>query len=142
MKLTNVHDVAQLLNISEDRVCLVGSQRIIGEGNDWDFLVLHSDPERLTACGFSEDLEGSFYPSAFRSWRRGDVNLIVTHDESFFVSECTVAEAARVAAHGGHDLTTRDGRVAFHGTVRDSVRHHLDAHIPAVPVPGSPLFEF
>jgi hypothetical protein len=133
----NELELAAALKINENRVCLVGSKRIVGlgAGNDWDFLVLlgDADEQKLTALGFKPDLDESFYPSAFRSWRNGDTNLIVTDNRSFFIAECTVAIAAAEAASAHWDLSCRDGRVCFHGAVRNGVRHHLDARIPLLP---------
>lgn len=126
--------IASELKLLDASVCMVGSTLIKGEGNDEDFLVLLEDTKGLAGLGYQPDLEVNDYPSNFESWRRGKVNLIVTPDRGFFLSEVAIAEAARAlsfhARNDGKeafDMDNREGRVAFHSIVRESVEVRLHA---------------
>jgi hypothetical protein len=119
--------IASELQIDVWRVCLIGSTLICGKGNDQDFICLVAE-EVVIARGFQADVE-CFYESPFRSFRRGDVNLIVTTDERFFFSEVAIAHAAKQIAQHDFDMTRRVDRVMFHSEVRENISRRLH-HIP------------
>lgn len=127
--------IATRLNILPVNVALVGSQFIVGHGNDRDFLVLCGDEARLIMAGFKPDLEENDYPSNFSSWRDGDDNLVVVEDRGYFLAEYAIAYAAKSlllhARNDGKDafdMTERDGRVAFHSIIREAVEMRLHAY--------------
>ena len=123
-------DVAEALGIDGDNVALVGSRLICGTGNDWDFLVLMNfDEDQLEELGFEPDLSDARYDSNFQSWRKGDVNLIVTDDRGFFLAEYATAIAAMAVQRSWNQLGTRERRVDFHGYVRGFVTDKLGADL-------------
>jgi hypothetical protein len=130
--MMNTQKIADMLNVHVNNVALVGSKFICdGKGNDWDFLVLATE-EIVDRKGFKSDLNDELYPSKFRSFRKGDINLIVTNDHGFFRSEYAIACAAKILFDLKRckapipDMNTRDGRVAFHGFVRDLVADRIE----------------
>lgn len=130
-------EIADMLGLSDANVCLVGSTLIKGEGKDEDFLVLTSDTELLEEKGFAPDLGEDGYPSEFQSFRKGGVNIIACVDRGYYLAEVAIAEAARAlfyhARNDGQpafDMETREGRVLFHGIVREAVQVRLHAVQP------------
>lgn len=122
--------IADQIGVFSENVCLIGSQLIVGKGNDTDFLCLQNDRARLQMVGFVEDIEGaSEYDGAFASWRKDKTNLIVTQDRGFFLSEIAIAHSAMIIRSDDLDMETRDGRVDFHGRVRDWVGYHIPADL-------------
>ena len=121
----NVSKIADMLGIPRANVALVGSKFICGAGNDWDFLVI-TEEENLRNAGFVPDIDDDLYPGDFTSFRRGNINLILTDDYGFFCSEYAIACAARALYLGyGGDMKTRESRVEFHGIVRDLVSDRI-----------------
>lgn len=127
----NIHTLEKELSIPVENICLVGSRLICGKGNDWDFLVLCRE-DTVERAGYIRDLDGDFYPSMFASFRKGDVNLIVTQDVAFFAGECAIAYSAMLFHHNRSelDMSNREGRVRFHGYVRNYIHGHLGAGLP------------
>lgn len=132
--------IAGELRVLDVNVCLVGSTLINGTGNDEDYLVLLEDTKDLERLGFEPDLEGDLYPSDFESWRRENINLIVTPDRGFFLSEVAIAEAARALVYHARtdgkvpfEMKTREDRVAFHSIIRECVEIRLHAYPTKLP---------
>jgi len=128
--MRNTFDVAEALGIDGDNVALVGSRLICGTGNDWDFLVLmNMDGDKMEELGFSPDLTDGAYPSVFASWRKDDVNLIITDDRGFFLAEYAIAIAAMKCHQDWGGMTMRQRRVEFHGQIRGYVEDKLGADL-------------
>lgn len=102
-----------------DKATPVGSRYILPIApveSDLDILVLTSDLElvalRLTAAGFERE-GGEHYPeSEFRSYRKGDVNFIITEDPVFFDKFKVAAEVCRYLR-----LSSRDQRINVHNII-------------------------
>lgn len=121
------HTIAALLGVPHHHVCLVGSLLICGKGHDKDVLVLGYNNEPLVKAGFSPDLEACLYDGTkFTSWRKDDVNILLTGDPQYFAAEVAIAYAAWAVANHKFDMTERDGRVAFHSLVREKVAPHIE----------------
>jgi hypothetical protein len=116
--------IAKKLGVQDRHVCLVGSTLICGSGNDFDFLCLVEDEDAVKELGFVPDIEVS-YESPLRSYRRDNVNLIVTVDPNFFFAEVAIAHAAKAIATQNFDMGKREERIAFHSQVRESVLWRL-----------------
>lgn len=85
---------------SVEEIALVGTQFISGEGQDIDFVVLvdkamqaraPSDSGWLNTSGVS----GSGTEDLFETYRKGDVNLIVTEDAEFITQFKQAAEISK-----------------------------------------------
>lgn len=123
-KETNM--IAELLGVPQHHVCLVGSRLICGEGHDTDLLVLSGSELTLIEAGYHRDLEDALYEdTAFVSWRKGDMNVLLTSDPQYFAAEVAIAYAAQAIAQNTFDMSDRDGRVAFHSLVRSVVAPHI-----------------
>lgn len=95
----------EITEIVEARwACPVGSRVTCNpapQDTDEDWLCLvHADPaERLIEAGFSQDGSPQFYTGndngGFRSWRRGDLNIVTTQDEAFARKFLAATELAR-----------------------------------------------
>lgn len=128
--VTLENEIVDLLDLPSSSVALVGSTLIHGSGNDVDFLIyvpggmMGVFRERLSAREFAPDLEHhiEYEGAGFTSWRRGDVNLIVTTSERFFASEVTIAHAAVMMSDTlPQAFQTREDRIAYHSTLRKMV---------------------
>lgn len=94
----------------------VGSRTIEGgwsENSDYDFLILSNKPipSLLEDIGFNIDSHSKHYePSEghFNSWRRGNINLIVSYSADFANFFTAANNAARALK-----LTCRDDRVTL-----------------------------
>ena len=66
---------------------------------DWLVLVLKDPENELTVAGFVMEGNPEFYTGndngGFRSWRKGEINLIVTQDSFFYSLFETATELAR-----------------------------------------------
>ena len=113
----------QEMGIESHNWAIVGSTLICGKGNDVDILCYSYDFKFPMKYGFKPDLEDdTMYDSGFQSWRKGNVNLLVTTYRPYFTSEVTIAAAAALANEPNRfDLNTREGRVAFHRELRMAV---------------------
>lgn len=108
--------------LNADRMCewdLVGSVEIVGEGKDYDILILASNSDArskieaaMKAHGFIE--EGGYYPQdEFTSLRFNEVNALVTDDRTFFAKwQRAVAVCKLVRDEFG--ICDRPLRVAIH----------------------------
>lgn len=110
----------------------VGSCYITNEGNDTDLLAHGVKPEALTQAGFIPDVD-YYMDGDFTSYRRGDINVILTQSREYFISEACIA----VAAHHYHmdslALGDRDARVEYHASLRN------DMCVYVRPLPDAPL---
>ena len=106
---------------------IVGSTLICGKGSDIDILCYSDDPKFPMKYGFKSDLEDdTAYDSDFQSWRKGNVNLLVTANRPYFTSEVTIATAAALANEPNRfDLNTREGRVEYHRELRMNVANYI-----------------
>ena len=112
-------DLAKHLGLAEEHVKMIGSTFILGTpGNDYDYLCYTAHAHAIDLTGYKPDIVED-YDDVFKSWRKDNVNLILTQNEAFFISEATIATAARQAYIMGLDqMCSRDGRIAFHREVR------------------------
>jgi hypothetical protein len=122
--MTTASIIAKELGVQERHVCLVGSTLICGKGSDIDFLCLLPDEGIVERLGFVADTELS-YESPLLSYRRDNVNLIVTVDPNFFFAEVAIAHAAKAIAHQHFDMGNRKERIEFHSHVRENVLWRL-----------------
>lgn len=116
----------------------------VGTDEDW-LLLSHRDPaERMTALGFRQDKGPEFYTGndngSFRSWRRGDVNVITTPDATFYELFLTATELAR-----RFNLLAKADRIALFQAVLYGVRvgdlAHARDYADAVPVSDIELLD-
>ena len=115
------------MGIESHNWTIVGSTLICGEGKDIDILCYSNDPKFPMKHGFKPDLEDdTMYDSNFQSWRKGNVNLLVTTNRPYFTSEVTIAAAAALANEPNRfDLNTREGRVEYHRELRMNVANYI-----------------
>lgn len=98
---------------------IVGSTLICGEGSDVDILCYSTKSEFPSDYGFKPDIAEELYDSNFQSWRKGDVNILVTTNRNYFASEVTIAAAAALLNENTtYDMSLREGRVSFHRELR------------------------
>lgn len=66
---------------------------------DWLCLVRDDPAQRMIGAGFTQDGLPEFYTGndngGFRSWRRGDINIVITQDEAFARKFLAATELAR-----------------------------------------------
>lgn len=90
-KLSDFLTDDEMQHFSVCKIFPVGSRTIFQgfkDDSDWDFLVYHGAamPDVMAKIGFKLDRGGVHYePSQgkFNSWRKGEVNIILTHDRCF-----------------------------------------------------------
>lgn len=105
---------------------IVGSTLICGEGSDVDVLCYTKNPDFPSDYGFKPDISEELYDSNFQSWRKDDLNILVTGNRDYFSSEVTIAEAAALLNENKtYDMSKRDGRVAFHRELRGRVSSYI-----------------
>lgn len=99
---------------------LVGSTYINGQGKDTDVLVIGLTREQVLGAGYEPDGEDGYDASGtFQSYRKGDVNLILSEDHDDFCRFIQAAELCRVITRiTGHKIN-KDLRVAVHTFIRD-----------------------
>ena len=120
-----VRDASEILFLSAKRIELVGSTYIYGQGNDIDILVLlntaaptYTSIETLVLPGW---VYGGSTPKSgdgWCSWKQGDINLLVTDDETYFNAWVTAAEVCKYIALRGVKLEKPD-RIAVHAIIMD-----------------------
>lgn len=122
--------IAEIKKLKEEvgakAIALVGSTLICGHGKDRDYIALVGiDEEKaLEGKGFvahevDEEMENLYDSSPFRSWRRGEVNLLTVMDPHYYASEVTIANAAMVInGMRPFNFQKRADRVEFHKRVR------------------------
>jgi hypothetical protein len=98
----------------------------VGADEDWLCLCNPKASERLQAAGFEQDGSPEFYTGndngGFRSYRRGDLNVIITQDSDFFERFTTASELAR-----RFNLLRKCDRIALFQAVLYGVRaDHLE----------------
>jgi len=105
------------------RIGLVGSTYIYGGGNDIDILVL------LDSTGGSiEELRlpsweyGGSTPKSgdkWCSWKQGDINLLVTEDQTYFNAWVTAAEVCKYLFLKRGVVLDKPDRIAVHAIIMD-----------------------
>ena len=106
-------DIHQLRNCGH-QIWLVGSRTIEGayrDDSDHDFLVFSQEPipDKIEDLGFKLENGGAHYePSEgyFNSWRKGNINVIATHDQVFATNFLKANKIAQIL-----NLTDRADRV-------------------------------
>lgn len=108
---------------------LVGSTYINGQGKDTDVLVSGLTRAQVLAAGYVADGEDQYATSgAFQSYRKGDVNLILSEDRDYFHRFIQAAELCRVITRvTGHNIS-KDLRVAVHAFIRDETSVDTAVH--------------
>ena len=90
---------------------------------DWLVLVLKDPENELTAAGFVMEGNPEFYTGndngGFRSWRKGEINLIVTQDTHFYSLFETATELAR-----RYNLLEKSDRIALFQAVLYQVPYY------------------
>lgn len=121
----NIADkLAKELGYAPEHMCVIGSALISKTGNDVDILCYAVDEGDLHEAGFAPDLADR-YEGRFLSCRRGDVNVLLTHDLCYFLTEIAVALGAYAANKFDLNLDSREGRITFHRLVRENVAAYL-----------------
>lgn len=111
--------------LGSTRYQLVGSTYIMGQGKDIDMLFkvesLSEASEFLRRKGWDAESEAyELSNQQFMSFRAGNVNVLVTHDDEFFGGFLGAAEVCKYLRLRGYlDIGQRDVRVAIHAIVRD-----------------------
>lgn len=115
----------------ETEIDVVGSIAIAGEGSDLDLLVytLGSLPrakELLLAAGYERSMGVSHThtaaPEKFASYRKGDVNVLLTYDEEYQMGFLRAVEASKYIANkllGDPELLVKEARIILHRIIRD-----------------------
>lgn len=120
--------VAKQLDVPIKSMMVVGSVALIGRGKDVDVMVLidsGTNPlfNRLRAAGFKQESHEGYEDQAdFQSFRRGHINLLLVTDPDYFLTEAAAVVAARVLNLGAANLSEREGRIAYHGLMREEMR--------------------
>lgn len=106
---------------------------------DWLALVYSDPAERLREAGFTQDGSPEFYTGndngGFRSWRRGDLNIVTTADREFFERFVTATDLAK-----RFNLLDKGDRIALFQAVLYGVRVENLAQrddFPALDIPAS-----
>jgi len=120
--------IRDLLGPSMDNAIPVGSRVTCDpapSGTDEDWLVLASPRagDKLQEAGFSQDGSPQFYTGndngGFRSWRRGDLNVITTESREFFDRFETASDLAK-----RFNLLAKPDRIALFQAVLYGVHWH------------------
>jgi hypothetical protein len=86
------------------RACAVGSRVTCNPpptdtDEDWLVLVFDRADDKLAEAGFTQDGSPEFYTGndngGFRSWRRGDLNIVTTESAEFFDRFTTATDLAK-----------------------------------------------
>lgn len=139
---TKLLDLAKQLNVPYANLAIVGSTMICGKGGDLDVLCLMANElgtfDTLEREGFKPDITDA-YDSEFQSYRKCELNLLVTHNVNYFIAELTAAVSAHIIFESGHlDMSQREVRVTFHSLARQIMYPRLGVTVPIVepaPVP-------
>jgi hypothetical protein len=122
---TIVREASEELFLHAKRIELVGSTYIHGQGNDIDILVLLDSAAPTCLSVASLILPGWIYGGStpksgdgWCSWKQGDINLLVTADQTYFNAWVTAAEVCRYLALRGVKLEKPD-RIAVHAIIMD-----------------------
>tara|TARA_B100000929_G_scaffold49557_1_gene35975 strand:- start:842 stop:1309 length:468 start_codon:yes stop_codon:yes gene_type:complete len=88
---------------------------------DWLVITLVDPEPALTAAGFTQDGSPEFYTGndagGFRSWRKGDLNIVTTQDTEFFDRFMTATYLAK-----RFNLLRKEDRIALFQAVLYGVR--------------------
>lgn len=108
-----------------EHVLVCGSTATTGSGNDIDLLVLDINNRagveahlRKKGCPCqTAEYEGG---SDFVSYRDGEVNILLTTNPAYFLTEATAMVAIAAIATGDlpHDMSTKENRVEYHASMR------------------------
>lgn len=98
--------------------CLVGSSYILGSGEDIDCLLLVSNLQSATEsaqlCGYEKEGGESYDTSTFYSLRKGDLNILLTEDLSFYSGFKASADVCRFLK-----VANKPDRIAVHRRLMD-----------------------
>jgi hypothetical protein len=121
--VTIVRNASEELFLHAKRIELVGSTYIHGQGNDIDILVL------LDSTGGSVDelrLPGWVYGGStpksgdkWCSWKQGDINLLVTADQTYFNAWVTATEVCKYLFLKRGIVLDKPERIAVHAIIMD-----------------------
>lgn len=105
-------------------LALFGSTYITGSGNDIDYLVLVEDAavviDDLLDDGWGPD-GGVYNSSEFTSLRKGEVNLVITDDASYYTASLAAARICKYLLNVvGFErvATSKDFRITIHAAAR------------------------
>lgn len=124
-------NIAALLGVLRMDVHLVGSTYALGEGKDIDVVALVPDKvdaqEVIEKAGYQHTGHDSGEEDNFTTFRKGDVNLMLTESKKFQDDFLTSTEVVKYL-----NLTNRDERVGVHriimnGLTASQVHEYLKA---------------
>lgn len=82
---------------------------------DWDVLVLGASHNGLMGAGFVPDCSTDYEGTKFKSWRKGELNLVVVYDGKFYDLCVAIAEACRASHRAGAvDMRYKENRILAH----------------------------
>lgn len=118
-----VSDISAALNEMFDNCAHVGSSYIVGEGADLDLVVLVTPGDLDEACAKLEDHAYTFTTSKdcsgaedeFRTFRKGDVNVMLSDDEKWYYAFKQAAEVCRAL-----QLREKWQRIAVHRVIMNN----------------------
>lgn len=119
-----ISTLAATFGVPHNQITLIGSRRICPEyaTGDWDYLCLVHDIDAPALLGFEKDPDDERYSDNFVSWRKHDMNLIVTTKREFYIIEKTIALSAMIIHNHNKygklvDMTDKNSRDTFHGQI-------------------------
>ena len=118
-----VRDASEDLFLRAKRIELVGSTYIYGGGNDIDILVLLDNTDgsvdELRLPGW--EYGGSTPKSGDKwcSWKRWDINLLVTADQTYFNDWITAAEVCKYLFLKRGIVLDKPDRISVHAIIMD-----------------------
>lgn len=116
-----IKDILQIPGVVE--ATLWGSRYILPEHDhkyckDWDVLVLGA-ASVPAAYGFTASNSSEYPEDEFTSWRRGDLNLIVVRDATFYDLCLAIAEACKASHRAGAvDMRSKENRIRVHNILQ------------------------
>lgn len=133
---------SEILEITKGRYATPTGSRVIcnppplDTDEDWLVLVPRDISAEMQDAGFSQDGSPEFYTGndngGFRSWRRGDLNIVTTESEEFY----QLFETATMLAKR-FNLQDKNDRVALFQAILYNVRwHNLQAETFVLEMPA------
>lgn len=114
--------VSPELHESVKSAALVGSTYIYGQGVDIDVLVLVDSEHLISSWQHPEWKYGGSTPKSgdgWGSWKKGEVNLLLTHSEDYFNKWLTAADVCKYLFHKRSIVLSKEERIAVHAMIMD-----------------------
>ena len=118
-----VRDASEDLFLRAKRIELVGSTYIYGGGNDIDILVLLDNTggsvDELRLPGWEYGGSTPKSGDGWCSWKQGDINLLVTADQTYFNDWVTASEVCKYLFLKRGIVLEKPDRIAVHAIIMD-----------------------